>query len=220
MSSCSASTPPPSSPSATAIPSAPAPTPTPLPPDTLTVAVLSAGVGTFDLAAIPVATLENRARFHGAASVVVHFVTQRSGRTLGSLDSAPVNLAPGETLAVTADCTDACDGATSVNATVSVATWPTTIGAVFPTSGGAYSCHPCCPGHGYGNVSGTLVPSTTIDSGGAVVSFAVCRTASGAILGGGSEQFVWPGGGSLAAVVPVVVSAPPVACTLGASTGW
>ena len=74
--------------------------------------------GTFDLAAIPVANLKNDAKYHGAASVMVHFVTHRTGRTLGSLDSVAVNLGPGETLAVTADCTDACDGATSVTATV------------------------------------------------------------------------------------------------------
>ncbi len=63
--------------------------------------VLGLGIGTFDLAAIPVATLKNEAKYHGAAAVVVHFVTHRSGKTLGSLESVAVNLAPGETLAVT-----------------------------------------------------------------------------------------------------------------------
>ena len=102
LSACSGTT----APSPTATPSAsgtadPTPTPTPLPPDTMTVGVLAVGIGTFDLAAIPVAELKNDAKFHGAAAVVVHFVTSRAGRTLGSLESASVNLAPGETLAVT-----------------------------------------------------------------------------------------------------------------------
>ncbi len=198
----------------------PTPTATTPPPDTLTVTVLSLGVGTFDLAAIPVATLKNNARFHGAASVKAHFVTHRSGRALGSLESVAVNLAPGQTLAVTADCTDACNGATSVTATVTVASWPTGIGAVFPTLTASYSCGPCHAGHGYGNASGTLTPSSTIGAGGAVVGFAVCRNAAGVILGGGSEQFVWPGGAGLAVVVPVVVNAAPATCALGASTGW
>ena len=80
----------------------PTPSPTPLPPDTLTVSVLADGVGTFDLAAFPVANLKNNATYHGAAMVVAHFVTHKSGRTLGSLESVAVNLGPGETLAVSA----------------------------------------------------------------------------------------------------------------------
>ena len=218
---CSTSSPPSPSPSATRPPTSEAtPTATPLPPDTLTVSVVAVGVGTFDLAAIPVATLRNNAHFHGAASVKAHFVTHRSGRTLGSLDSVAVNLAPGQTLAVTADCTDACDGATSVTASVSVASWPTGIGAVFPTINAAYTCGPCHAGNGYGNAHGTLTPTSTIGSGSAVVGFAVCHNAAGAILGGGSEQFVWPGGASLTVVVPVVVNSAPATCSLGASTGW
>ena len=152
--------------------------------------------------------------------MVAHFVTHRSGRTLGSLESVPVNLAPGETLAVTADCTDACDGATSVSVTVTVASWPTSIGAVFSTATAAYSCAPCRTGHGFGNVKGTLKPSSTLASGDPVVSFAVCRNKTGAILGGGSEQFVWQVGDSLNVDVPVVLNAAPSVCALSASTGW
>src|SRR6202051_5358904 len=97
--------PPPTPPPLRATPTpTPSPTPTPLPADTMSVGVLGLGVGTFDLAAIPVATLRNNARFHGASAVIVHFVTRRSVRTLRSLDSAPVTLGPGETRAVTADC--------------------------------------------------------------------------------------------------------------------
>ena len=220
LTACSSSGQPSPSPSATHSPAETTPSATPLPPDSLTVSVVATGVGTFDLAAIPVALLKNNATFHGAASVVVHFLTHRSGRALGSLETVPINLAPGQTLAVTADCTDACDGATSVTATVSVASWPTSIGAVFPTTGATYTCGPCHAGHGYGNVHGTLTPSSTIGSGSAVVGFAVCHNAAGAILGGGSEQFVWPGGASLAVDVPVVVNSTPATCSLGASTGW
>jgi len=143
----------------------PTPSTTPLPPDTMTVSVLASGVGTFDLAAIPVAELKNDAKFHGAASVIVHFVTHRSGGNLGSLESVAVNLAPGETLAVTADCTDACNGATSVSATVEVGSWPTAIGAVFTTASARYSCQPCHSAHGFGEVKGTLTPSSTIAAG-------------------------------------------------------
>ena len=198
----------------------PTPSPTPLPPDTLSVGVIGAGVGTFDLAAIPVASLRNDARFHGAASVVVHFVTHRSGRTLGALDSVPVNLGPGETLAVTADCTDACNGATSVVATVTVGSWPTSIGATFTSASAAYTCQPCHSGHGFGDVRATITPSAAIAAGVAVVAFAVCENRAGAILGGGSEQFVWQAGPSLAADVPVVLNAAPSSCSMGASTGW
>jgi hypothetical protein len=217
LSACSSATAPTPTPSHA---TSPTPSPTALPPDTQTVAIIASGVGTFDLAAIPVADLKNDAKYHGAASVVAHFVTHRSGRTLGSLESVPVNLAPGETLAVTADCTDACNGATSVSVTVSVGSWPTSIGAVFATAAAAYSCAPCRRGHGFGEVKGTLKPSSTLASGDPVVGFAVCRNRAGTILGGGSEQFVWQAGTSLSVDVPVVLNAAPSSCVLGASTGW
>jgi hypothetical protein len=206
------------SPSPTATPT---PSPTALPPDTLTVGVVGVGVGTFDLAAIPVARIKNEARYHGAASVVVHFVTHRAGHTLGSLDSeAAVNLAPGETLAVTGDCTDACNGATGVVATVSVASWPTSIGPIFTTASATYACQQCHASHGYGSVKGTLRPSTPVSAGVAVVGFAVCESSAGVIVGGGSEQFIWQAGPSLAVEVPVVLNAAPASCAIGASTGW
>jgi hypothetical protein len=200
--------------------SSPTPSATPLPPDTLTISILATGVGTFDLAAYPIAVLKNNARYHSAASVVAHFVTHRSGRTLGSLESVQVNLAPGETLAVTAECVDACDRATSVAVTTSVITWPTTTGAVFATAAAPYSCSPCRAGHGFGNVNGTLTPSSALASGSPVVGFAVCRTHAGVILGGGTEEFVWQSATTLTVDVPVVLNAAPASCSLGASTGW
>ena len=82
LAACSGTHTPTPMPSATPMPTTtPRPSPTPLPPDTMSVGVLGIGIGTFDLAAIPVASLRNDAKFHGAASVVVHFVTHRSGRT-------------------------------------------------------------------------------------------------------------------------------------------
>jgi hypothetical protein len=186
----------------------------------MSVGLLGLGIGTFDLAAFPVASLKNEAKYHGAAGVIVHFVTHRDGRTLGSLESLAVNLAPGETLAVSADCTDACNHATSVVATVSVGSWPTSIGPIFPTEAAAYSCHPCHSANGYGNVTGTITPSSALASGEAVVGFAVCENKAGAILGGGFEEFIWQSGSTLSANVPVVLNAAPSSCALGASTGW
>jgi hypothetical protein len=199
----------------------PTPSPTALPADTLSVGVLGVGIGTFDLASLPVARLKNEAKYHGAASVVVHFVTYRSGHALGSLDAvAAVNLAPGEILAVSGDCTDACNGATSVVATVTVGSWPTSIGPIFTTTSAAYSCQPCHASHGYGDVKGTLTPSAPLAAGVAVVSYAVCENAAGVILGGGYEEVVWQSGSTLSADVPVVLNAAPASCAIGASTGW
>ena len=198
----------------------PTPSPTPLPPDTLFVGVLGIGIGTYALAAIPVALLKNEAKFHGAASVIVHFVTHRAGRTLGSLESVAVDLGPGETLAVTGDCTDACNGATGLVATVAVGSWTTTVGPIFATTSATYSCHPCHTAHGYGEVKGTLTPSSPVAAGVAVVGFAMCANKAGVILGGGSEQFVWQAGSSLSADIPVVLNAAPSSCAIGASTGW
>jgi hypothetical protein len=217
---CSSTSTPTPAPTRTPTP-APTPSPTPLPPDTMSVGVLGVGIGTFDLAAIPVARIKNEAKYHGAASVTVHFVTHRAGRTLGSLDAeAAVNLAPGEILAVSGDCTDACNGATSVVATVTVGSWPTSIGPIFTTASASYSCQPCHASHGYGNVTGTLTPSGPLTAGAAVVGYAVCENAAGVILGGGYEEFVWQAGATLSANVPVVLNAAPSSCALGASTGW
>jgi hypothetical protein len=91
---------------------------------------------------------------------------------------------------------------------------------VFKTLPGAYSCHPCRAGHGYGVVRGTLAASSAIASGRVVVGFAACRNRAGAIVGGGSEELAWPGGTSLAVDIPVVVNTAPSACAVGASAGW
>jgi hypothetical protein len=203
-------TPRPPTPSAT-----PTATPTPLP-DTLKVQVLGVGVGAYDLVAVPVAIVHNAAARHGAAMVVVHFTTSGPSGT-HSLDSIPVNLAPGETLPVTADCTDACTGANNAVATLTVGTWVPTSGATLRSSGVGYQCGGC-GSHAHGDVTGTL--EAILGNGAAVEAFASCSTATGAIVGGGSQELVWPGTPSRGVDVPVIVSAQPQSCMLGASTGW
>ena len=194
-------------------------TPT-LAPDQETVVITATGVGSFDLVTIPVAILHNAASRHGAAMVVVHFVTHRSGgRTLGSLDSVPVNLGPGETLAVTANCTDACVGASGTDAAVRVGAWVDRPGVSLAAGPAAYHCSNCGAGRGHGNTTGTVTASHLAE-GAAVVVFASCVGADGMILGGGSEVIVWPGGPALNVGVAVLVNSPPATCQLGASTGW
>ena len=214
----------PSSPTPKPIASAtPLSTPTPTPaPDTETVTVVGTGVGTWQLVTIPVAVVRNDAVRHGAEVVVVHFATRTSsGRALGSLDSEAVNLVPGETLAVAADCTDGCNSAASVAATVTVGLWTAASGPSFATTGVSYQCGTgACGGqHGEGHVMGTLETSG-VGQGAAVVAFAACVDAGGAIVGGGVDQTVWQGGLSASVDVPVIVSRPPGSCRLGASTGW
>lgn len=201
----------------------PRPTPTPVPtPDNESVSVVTTGVGAWQLVAIPVAILKNNAANHGAAAVVVHFVTHAaSGATLGSLDSEAVNLAPGETLPVAADCTDGCNGAASTDVTVTVGSWTTATGPFFTTTAGGYECGTgaCGGGHGQGSVAGSLTVSR-LAADSSIVAFAVCTNQGGAVSGAGVTQTVWPGGTSAHVSVPVIVNGPPAACQMGASAGW
>lgn len=199
------------------------PTPTPAPtPDNETVSVVTTGVGAWQLVAIPVAILKNNAANHGAVAVVVHFVTRSSGGgALGSLDSEAVNLAPGETLPVAADCTDGCNGAASTDVTVSVGSWSTRTGPFFTTTTGNYACGTgaCGGGHGQGSVSGSLTVSR-LAADSSIVAFAVCTGADGAVMGAGVTQTIWPGGSTAPVRVPVIVNSSPSGCQLGASAGW
>ena len=218
---CGSSTPT-STPGASRSPT-PKATPTPAPtPDTESVSVVTTGVGAWQLVAIPVAILKNNAANHGAAAVVVHFATHaESGAALGTLDSEAVNLAPGETLPVAADCTDGCNGAASTDVTVSVGSWTTSTGAFFTTIAGGYQCGTgaCGGGHGQGSVAGSLTVSR-LAADSSIAVFAVCTNQAGAISGAGVTQTVWPGGTSNHVSVPVIVNGPPSACQLGASAGW
>lgn len=184
--------------------------------------MVTTGVGAWQLVAIPVAILKNNAANHGAVAVVAHFVTHSSGgATLGSLDSEAVNLAPGETLPVAADCTDGCNGAASTDVTVSVGSWSTRTGPFFTAAAGNYTCGTgaCGGGRGQGSVSGSLTVSR-LAADSSIVVFAVCTDAGGAVMGAGVTQTIWPGGPTAPVRVPVIVNSSPSGCQLGASAGW
>jgi hypothetical protein len=185
-------------------------------PDTEQVTATASGVGAYDLQVYPVAVLHNEASAHIAAGVVVNFTVRFPGGSY-SLASEPVSLAPGETLAVTALCTDSCEGATSTDVSVTVGGWQAGERTVISATAATYACgSPCAGSVGYeGDVSATL--SGQIASGTLVSISATCEDGTGAIVGGGLLQTVWPGGGSTAASVPVLVSAPPALCQLYAT---
>ena len=197
-------------------------TPTPVPtPDTETVTIKATGVGAWQLVAIPVAVLHNDAGSHGAAEVVVHFTTHRGNRTLGSLDSEPVNLAPGETLPVAADCTDGCNGATSTDARVTVGLWTSSSGASFTAGPATYQCGAgsCGDGPGEGSATGTLT-APGLGAGTPLVAYASCNDSGGSIVGAGVTQLSWAGGTRASVSVPVIANSKPASCTLAGSTGW
>ena len=201
----------------------PSPTASPSPssgPDRETITVVAGGTGDYELATIPVALLHNDSARHGASQVVVHFVTRNAhGGRLGALDSVAVNLAPGETLPVAGDCTDACTGAATTDASVTVGAWVDAPGVSFTGAGTTYRCEACGQSNQHGDVVGTVaVPH--LGEGAAVALFAACQDASEKVVGGGLAQIVWPGGRSLAVDVPVLLSAAPARCSLGASAGW
>lgn len=208
-------------PKTTPTPVAQTPTPAPVA-DNQTVSVVTTGVGAWQLVAIPVAVLHNNAARHGAAAVVVHFTTHGAGgQTLGSLDSQAVNLAPGATVPVAADCTDGCNDATQTDVTVSVGNWTTSTGPSVTTAAGAYQCNTgaCGGGHAQGTVSGTLTASH-VAADTSIVAFAVCTDGGGGVVGAGVTQTVWRGGATGAVHVPVIVNSAPAGCQLGASAGW
>ena len=198
----------------------PTPTPKPLPPDTESVTVVGTGVGTWQLVTIPVAVVRNEATRHGVTNVVVHFATfGAGGAPLEQLNSVAVDIPPGAAIPVTADCTDACNNAVSVTATLSGAKWVESRGIGFAAAAVTYSCGGC-GGHTDGNVTATLTSSIPVPLNSAVVLFAECVDGGGGIVGGGSGQIVWPGGTSTPVNVSVIVNTAPAGCTVAASTGW
>lgn len=213
-----------STPSATAIatarPSAsPRPTPTPAP-DVQRIDVLSTGVGTWQLVAVPVAVVHNAATHTGVSGVVVHFTLTRAGKPLNSLESPQLTLYPGQTLVVTSyQCTDyPCYTADSVAVTVTPGTWAALPGAPLTATGGAFTCTRNCTGHGQWDVPIT-VGSADLLANEQVDIFASCANKAGTIIGGGSRELLWPqAGGSLNLDVPVIVNGPPASCQVGATT--
>ncbi|MHB8717999.1 MAG: hypothetical protein ACYDAC_03780 [Candidatus Dormibacteria bacterium] len=188
-----------------------------LPPDVHTVGVMATGVGAFDLVAVPVAVLHSQATRDVATGVVVHFTTSRGGRAQFSLDSEPVELFGGQSLIVTANCTDTCQGADGVAATVTVAAWSTPLGTPIGVDPATYTCAGSCTGHGYGDATATI-RGTGVAAGTTVDLFAACTAAGGAIVGGGQRAVIWSQTGVDERLdVPVILSAQPASCSIAAS---
>jgi hypothetical protein len=185
-------------------------------PDNETVEKVASGFGAFDLEVFPVAVLHNQASAHTATLVVVSFTVHFPGGTY-SLAAEPVSLAPEETLAVTALCTDSCEGATNTDVFVAVGGWEAGDRTVISATSATYTCgSPCAGTTGYqGDVAATL--SGQVSSRTQVSVSAACEDGAGDIVGGGLLETVWPGGSSKAESVPVLVSAPPASCQLYAT---
>ncbi|MDQ6856290.1 MAG: hypothetical protein M3Z57_04380 [Candidatus Dormibacteraeota bacterium] len=197
----------------------PAPTPTPAP-DVQRIDVVSTGVGTWQLVAVPVAVIHNVATHTGVSGVIVHFTLMRGTKALNALESPQLTLYPGQTLVVTSyQCTDyPCYTADSVAVTVSPGTWAALPGAPLTATGAAFKCTKSCTGHGQWDVP-IMVGGPHLLANEQVDIFASCSNAAGAIIGGGSRELLWPQpGGSLNLAVPVIVNSAPASCQVGATT--
>ncbi len=207
-------------PTVTATPRATAtPAPTPAP-DVQRIDVVSTGVGTWQLVAVPVAVIHNAATHTGVTGVIVHFTLTKGGKPLNQLESPQLTLYPGQTLVVTSyQCTDfPCYTADGVTVTVSPGAWAALPGAPLAATGGPFKCTRGCTGHGQWDVPIT-VGSPQLLANEQVDIIASCANAAGRIIGGGSRQLLWPqAGGSLNLDIPVIVNAPPATCQVGAST--
>lgn len=204
------------------------PTPTPAPsvfvpptvvptgPDVETVTVGAAGVGAYQLVTVPVAFITNNSNAHSAIGIVVHFTPTRGGRALQALDSPSISIPPATTVAVTADCTDACNGADATGATVSVSSWGSgRASTTFVSSGVSLDCSHC-GGPGFADVNGTLGAAGLV-AGAPVVAFAVCHSGA-SIVGGGQVQLVWAAQNQPQQVsVSAIISTRPSDCQLYAA---
>ncbi|MGP8161104.1 MAG: hypothetical protein ACLQGJ_07770 [Candidatus Dormibacteria bacterium] len=204
------------SPPHTATPSATPPASASTVPDNEAVSLVASGFGAYDLEVFPVSILHNLATAHTATGVIVRFTVQFPGGSY-ALSAEPVALAPGETLAVTAQCTDSCDGAAGVGAAVTVGGWAPGGPVVIAGSAGSYACgSPCAGSPGYeGDVSGTL--SGGVPDGTLINVSAACMDVAGTIVGGGLMQSFWSDGSTLSVTVPVLVTTPPASCQLYAT---
>lgn len=184
-------------------------------PQALHVDSVKVGVGSYMLVAVPVVILHNAAAHHVAVGVKTHFsVTAGNGQVL-PLEGPLVSLAPGETLAVAANCTDTCNRAQTTDVKLEVTSWEPGTRATITTSAVAFACGSGCQGSTYGKVTGTL--AGTVPSGRAVYVSADCTDASGAIIGGGSTQATWPGGPTSPAEINVILRASAAHCDLFAT---
>ena len=189
--------------------------PTPAP-DSEQVAIVSSGFGAYDLQVYPIALLTNEADAHTASQVVVSFTVDFRGGSY-QLSAEPVSLGPGQTLAVTALCTDSCQGATGIQASPAVGSWVSGPHSVISGNSAPYVCgSPCAGDPGYeGSVSGTL--SGQASAGTLIDVTAVCKNAAGGIVGGGAETTLWAGGDTAPAVVTVLTTTQPPSCQLYAT---
>lgn len=204
----------------------PTPTPTPTPaPDTQRVDVVGKGIGVYQAVVVPVAVLHNAATRTGVRGLIVHFVPTRGGRALTPLDSPAVTLYPGETLAVTADCTDTCNNTGTTGdpdglmVTVAAGTWAPLPGAALTAGAASFACKSGCGGgHGQWDVAIT-VGSPELSQGTTVDLFTWCTNAAGAVLGGNPPSVVqWPqSGGTLSLTLHAILSGPPRTCLVAAS---
>jgi hypothetical protein len=181
------------------------------------VTVVATGVGAFDLVAVPVAILHSEASRSTATGVVVHFTLARGGKPLFALTSESVVLYPGQTLVVTANCTDTCNLANGVTQTVTVAAWTPTSGAAIVVDPATYACGGSCRGRGYGDVTATL-HGDGLAQNASIDIFAACGTGPTVIVGGGQRSLIWPQtGGTVSIDVPVILSAQPTSCEVTAT---
>jgi hypothetical protein len=214
----------------------PTPVPTPHPtarptptatsaPDIQRVSVVSKGIGVYQAVVVPVAVLHNAATRTGVSGLVVHFVPTRGGRALTPLDSPAVTLYPGETLAVTADCTDTCNNTGTagdpdgLRVTVGAGTWAPLPGAALAAAAARFACTSGCGGgHGQWDVAIT-VGSPELSKGTRVDLFTWCTDAGGVVVGGNPPSVVlWPeAGGTLSLTLHAILTGPPRACHVAAS---
>lgn len=194
-------------------------------PDTLRVDVVSNGIGVYQAVVVPVAVLHNAATRTTVTGVSVHFVPSRGGQPLQPLDSPAVTLHPGETLAVTADCTDGCNNTGTVRdpdglaTTVVGGTWTPARGTAITATGISFRCKSGCGrGHGQWDVAATI-GNPDLLQGTRVDLFTWCTNTAGAIVGGNPPSVIqWPQpGGSLPLTLHAILSAPPAGCAVGAS---
>lgn len=203
-----------------------APTPTPTPaPDIQRVDVVSKGIGVYQAVVVPVAVLHNAAARTGVSGLIVHFVPTRGGRALTPLDSPAVTLYPGETLAVTADCTDTCNSTGTapdpdgLRVTVAAGTWTPLPGNALTAAAAGFACKSGCGGgHGQWDV-GITIGSPELSQGTRVDLFTWCTDAGGVVLGGNPPSVVlWPQpGGTLSLTLHAILTGPPRTCHVAAS---
>jgi hypothetical protein len=167
----------------------------------------------------PVAVVVNQARYHTALGVSVTFTTKTaSGSTNPPLSSVLVNLAPGQTMALAADCTRGCPGTVSATATVQVSSYAPAAASAFaivPVAGTLATDVGGTPG--VGDVTGTLT-DPLFTAAMPIAASAVCFGPDQGILGGGMVTTLW---GSAAAdpniSVSVVYPRTPASCRLYAA---